>query len=87
MFFVDSLQTAEIWMLGDTVGNNRGKPAKARAEMDRSAIGLVEECKLRIEPDPKPHPRHVNIAGWPADKDAQKAVAVELCTASTLYVR
>ena len=87
MFFVDYLQTAEIWILGDTVGNNRGKPAKARAELGKNVVGSIKECSLSIEPDPTPHPRHVNVAGWPADKDTQKAVAIELCAASTLYVR
>jgi len=87
MCFVDSLLPTEIWILGDAVGEGRGKPAKARAQMHMNAIGSVALCELRIEPDPKPHPRHVNIAGWPFEKDAQKAVALELCAASTLYVR
>ena len=87
MHFVDSLAPSEIWILGDTVGEGRGKPCKARAEMHKDAIGEVGQCKLRIVPDPKPHPLHVNIGGWPAEKDAQKAIAIELCVASTLYTR
>src|SRR5215467_12037396 len=83
MFFVDSLQSDEIWRLGDLAGANRQKPAKARAELDKGAVLCIEVCKLRIEADPQPHARHVNIAGWPAEKETQKAVALELCAAST----
>jgi hypothetical protein len=87
MFFVDLMQTVEIWKLGDVVGSPRGKTPKARAEMHRDAIHRVEDCKLQIEHDPQPHPRHVNVVGWPVDKDAQKAVAIELCRLATLHVR
>jgi hypothetical protein len=87
MYFVDSLQTYEIWSLGDLAGANRQKPAKARAELAKDLILSIELCTLRIEADTTPHPRHVNICGWPAEKEAQKAVALDLCAASTLYVR
>ena len=87
MFFVDSLSDQEIWSLGDFVGKGRNTNVKARAELPAKTIWSVELCKLEIEPDPAPHPRHVDISGWPPDKDTQKAIALDLCAASTLYVR
>lgn len=88
MFFVDLLQEVEIWALGDSVGfEGRGKPAQARAELPANVISSIQQTQLRIVPDPQPHPRHVDIAGWPPEKDAQKAIALDLCAASTLHIR
>src|SRR5438270_322283 len=60
MFFVDAIAEQKIWKIGDEVaGGLRGKPAQARAELLASTISSVEQCTLRIEPDPTTHPRHV----------------------------
>ncbi len=80
----DQLSEREIWSLGDLVGSTRSKHALARADFD---IGAVSEAKLEIEPDPKPHPRHVNLSRWPADKAEQKSIALLLCARSTLIER
>jgi hypothetical protein len=80
----DKLSELEIWSIGDLVGSTRSKQALARADFD---AGAVSEAKLEIEPDPKPHPRHVNLSGWPADKAEQKSIALLLCARSTLIER
>jgi len=80
----DRLPEQEIWKIGDQLGETRSKQPLARADFDAAA---VSEAKLAIEPDPKPHPLHVNLCGWPIDKDEQKSIALLLCARSTLIVR
>jgi hypothetical protein len=84
-FWIDELSEPHIWKIGDEVaGQSRGKPAAARADFK---AGAVLGLGLTIEADPEPHPRHVDVCGWPAEKDEQKEVALELCAASTLRIR
>ncbi len=80
----DALPDSEIWKLGDFVGSARAKQALARADFDTD---LVSEAKLIVEADPAPHPRHVNLSGWPIDKAEQKSVALLLCARSNLIQR
>jgi hypothetical protein len=81
----DGLPEQDIWDIGDLVGKARGKNPVARADFD---VKAVSAAKLEIEPDPKPHiPRHVNLCGWPIDKDEQKSIALLLCARSTLILR
>jgi hypothetical protein len=80
----DKLSEQEIWTIGDLLGRARSAQPKARADFD---IAAVLEAKLTIEPDPKPHVRHVNLCGWPTGKDEQKSIALLLCARSTLKVR
>lgn len=81
----DGLLEYEIWQIGLSVGEGRGKPPLARADFD---TGAVSEAKLRLESDPMPHnSRHVNICGWPTAKDEQKSIALLLCKRATLLLR
>ncbi len=80
----DTLPEQEIWEVGDSLGAARSKQPLARADFD---VAAVSEAKLAIEPDPKPHPLHVNLCGWPIGKDEQKAISLLLCARSTLIVR
>jgi hypothetical protein len=84
MFSVDQLTENEIWDLGDYAGKNRGKAALARGDIECKSIF---ELHMRVEPTPEDHPRHVNIAGWPTEKDKRKALALEFCARSTLHIR
>ena len=80
----DGLLEPDIWDIGDLLGKARSKQPVARADFDANAVSAA---KLEIESDPKPHPRHVNLCGWPTDKDEQKSIALLLCARSTLIVR
>ena len=80
----DELPEQEIWNIGDSLGSARGKQPLARADFD---IAALSEARLSVEPDPKPHPRHVNLCGWPSEKDEQKAIALLLCARSVLLMR
>lgn len=84
MFFVDQLNPGEIWAIGDFAGKNRGKLAVASADMQRKSVLALQ---VTLELTPNDHPRHVNVAGWPTEKDEQKALALEFCAISTLAVR
>ncbi len=79
-----TLPEHEIWTIGDLLGKPRSQQPLARADFDAAT---VSEAKLTIEPDPKPHPLHVNLCGWPIDKDEQKSIALLLCARSTLILR
>src|SRR5260370_25334655 len=80
----DELVDHEIWQIGDTFGEARSKPALARADF---GVAAVLEAKLSIEPNPRPHPRHVDICGWPSAKDEQISIAMLFCNRATLRVR
>jgi hypothetical protein len=84
---IDGLSADEIWKIGDVLAS-KGKPPRSgpRARADFDAEALVE-AKLTIEGDPSPHPRHINLCGWPANKDEQKAIAMLLCNRSILQKR
>jgi hypothetical protein len=81
----DELLEDEIWRLGLLAGEGRGKPPLARADFDAEA---VSKATLRIESDPMPHnPRHVNVCGWPIEKDERISIAQVLCARATLILR
>jgi hypothetical protein len=80
----DNIPDQEIWEIGDLLGANRSKRTPARADFGTAD---VDEAKLTIEPDASTHPRHVNLCGWPIEKDEQKAIALLLCVRSILVLR
>ena len=80
----DGLTEYQIWAIGLLVGEGRGKPPKARADFDAGAVSSV---KLTIEPDPlEAIPSHINLGGWPSEKDEQKSIAQELCVRAQLVL-
>jgi hypothetical protein len=84
MLFVDSMQDAEIWGIGDRVGQERAKRAIARADLMKSSVLAIG---LSVELTPGVHANHADVGGWPPEKDAQKLIALELCAQSSLYLR
>lgn len=84
-FWIDGLEDRAIWDLGDNeAGRGRGKRPRGRADLKSNDVA---EVGLACVSDPSPHPRHLNICGWPNEKDEQKAVALELCSRATLHTR
>jgi hypothetical protein len=81
---IDDLQDPDIWTLGDVVGGPQRKPALARADFSK---GDVYALQLTVEPDPSFHPRHVEVCGWPSEKDERIALLLELCVKSLLFLR
>ncbi|HKN75514.1 MAG TPA: hypothetical protein VJW94_10090 [Candidatus Acidoferrum sp.] len=85
-FGVDGLDEEGIWWIADNVvaKQSQKEPPGARADIPSAA---VLEAQLTVVPDPADHPRHVNICGWPAEKEKQLATAQDLCAAATLRLR
>jgi len=70
------LLEADLWMIGWTIARQTAKILHGRADF-RAAI--VQQHKLEVVAAPVPNnPNHANIANWPHDKPAQKAIAQEL---------
>lgn len=84
--YTDSLDEPGIWTVGDVLGKLRRVPMVPIARADFPSV-ILGGLRLEIERDPIPHPRHLNICSWPSSKDAQKAIALDLCRMSTLNVR
>jgi hypothetical protein len=84
---IDRLSGSEVWEIGDLLASQSKPPRKppiARANFD---VAVLSEVDLTVEDDKEPHPRHINICGWPPEKDAQKAVALLLCSRASLNIR
>jgi hypothetical protein len=81
----DTLKEDDVWKIGLLVGEARGKEPKARADFSAK---VVLNANLTIQPDPEPKiPDHINLCGWPSEKDEQKAIALLLCAKSKLVFR
>ena len=48
--------------------------------------GAVEQTSLHLDPNDVP-PRHTNVIGWPAGKDEQKSLALQLSSEAKLVLR
>jgi hypothetical protein len=84
-FWIDDLAEDVIWRIGDDIaGRPRGKQALASADLARNDIF---EVGLFTEDDPNPHPRHMNVCGWPTDKDEIKSLVLDLCSRAILRIR
>jgi hypothetical protein len=87
---IDGLVDNQIWQIGDGAGKSRMLPALSRADFKSSAVYDVEvdDVRLTIEADPQPHdPMHVNVCGWPIEKDVRLSIAQDLCAKSMLRIR
>jgi hypothetical protein len=84
---IDGLAEKAIWQIGDKI---RSTPARARADFKAEIVNdiQVKGAHLTIELDPQPHdPKHVNVCGWPPDKDLRLSIAQDLCAKSMLRIR
>ena len=75
------LSEKQIWSVGRDVATARKHTLYGRADV--STVN-VRQQSLAVEPQPvQGNPNHATITGWPADKAAQKIIALELAAAST----
>lgn len=84
MQFTDGIQEKKIWEIGDIVGKEREKAALAKADLTKSS---VLSAGLSVALTPGLHPLHADVGGWPAEKDEQKLIALDLCAKSKLSLR
>ena len=82
---VAGLNDQEIWNLGyDHVENAANKRIiKARGQ---GPFALVSASGLSCDVNGPPYPRHVDVIGWPQDKDGQLMKATEIADKLTLVV-
>lgn len=78
VFVLDGLAHSRIWAMGASIRPDR--TLYGVAELD---TGTVERAGLEFVRDDRPM-RHGNIVGWPAEKDAVKALALELALQARL---
>jgi hypothetical protein len=85
-FGIDGSDEGGIRWIADNVvaKESQRQPPPARADISFEAVLAAQ---LAIVPDPAIHPRHVNICGWPAEKEKQLAAAQDLCVEATLKIR
>jgi hypothetical protein len=82
VYLIKDLSEEEIWTHGETYAAN-GRTLRARATTKKGALDRVK-LTLQIVTPP---PLHANIVGWPAGKDEQKALALELAQSAELTLR
>lgn len=72
----------ELWLVGEAIARTSGMTLYGRGD-----IG-VDVCllqKLTVLADPvDANPNHAHVAGWPADKPLQKAIAQEIAATARL---
>ena len=47
---------------------------------------IITSVGAEVIADPKPHPLHANIVGWPSDKDERKMLAIEIANKANLVI-
>lgn len=78
-----NLSEEALWKTGQDVADARPATLYGRADIYAST---ARRQSLKIDPDPVPNnPNHANIVGWPADKPAQKIIALELAANSDYH--
>lgn len=84
VYRIASLDTTEIWNIGKNfVSKKRERPLLGRADILTSDVLAV---RLNVQPDPKPHPLHANIIGWPEEQSERKLIAIELAANAQLHL-
>jgi len=70
----------DLWEIGEKIARQIGKFLYGRAE---SLAKTYNEKGLTVRAAPVlGNPNHANITGWPAEKPAQKIIALELAATS-----
>ena len=84
VFRIQGLESEEIWRIGEKhVFAPRGKKLYGTGKIVASNF---HEHQLPVV-SKEPPPRHVDILGWPKEKDTQKLIAHELAAEATLVLK
>lgn len=74
------LSEEALWNVGQHVADARSAKLYGRADI---YAFTARRQRLGIDPAPVPNnPNHANVYGWPADKPAQKIIALQLAADS-----
>ena len=71
---------AELWSFGEQVAAATGKTLYGRGDI-RVAVCLAQKLAVDAAPT-ETNPNHADVSGWPADKPAQKIIALEIAAAA-----
>ena len=87
VFQVGGLVEPEIWTIGKNVCEVSQRTLHGRGDLKVADVvcDAVSVPPLKVVPDEDP-PRHANIVGWPEEKDAQNACALELAARAELVL-
>ncbi|MGD1906845.1 MAG: hypothetical protein ACFB0C_12730 [Leptolyngbyaceae cyanobacterium] len=66
----------EIWAIGQDVASQQQRTLYGRADI-RARDCAVDSLRVTAKPFPN-NPNHADVEGWPSEKQAQKAIALEL---------
>jgi hypothetical protein len=64
MFRAAGATSAVLWGICSTYVDSRSARRVAKARGTCAASVLIDQC-LGFDLDGRPHPRHVNVIGWP----------------------
>lgn len=78
------LPEESIWQLGDEYVTKKMKDNPAILARADVLVAEASKHPVRLNPDGKPHPRHLNIEDWPADESKRKMITVELASIASL---
>lgn len=80
-----NLKENELWRIGQVIADTRPATLYGRADLSAEA---VRRQSLNVEAKPVPgNLNHASIVGWPADKPAQKIIALKLAAKSSFVPR
>ncbi len=75
----------EIWSVGEDVATTTGKVLYGRGDIQ--AMSCLRQ-KLMVHAAPvEGNPNHADIRNWPADKAAQKIIALEIAATAVFVAR
>lgn len=70
------LEESAIWAIGESVARKLQNALLGRAD---TQVRVFVQQRLTVKPDPQiDDPNHANVVGWPADKQAQKEIAIQI---------
>ena len=86
VFRIDGLNLEEIWKLGQVKVINIMTVSKVLYGVANIRALKIKKNRLEIDPDNIPL-RHVNIIGWPKEKERQMQIAQELAAEADLVLK
>lgn len=90
VFRADKATSAELWEICAKHVDDQAISRAAKARGTCAASVMINQG-LYFDPDGKPHPRHVNVIGWPdstpESKHKLKNIQQKIAAAMTLEVR
>jgi hypothetical protein len=66
----------ELWTVGDNVAAASGKTLYGRGDVS-TTVCLARNLTVKASPTAN-NPNHADVSAWPADKPAQKIIALEI---------